>query len=421
MHGTAENTIIIGGGIVGLSCAYFLARRGTAVTVIERDAIGEGASGGNAGLIAAGHPPIPKPGVTKQAMKWMFDSTSPLYIQPRFKPDLIRWLWQFHKACKPAVFHRSMDILATLGHAAIECFDEILAQECFTTEVDYHRGGQIEAFRTQKMRDTCRAEADELRESGFEVEELDQNQLHEREPAYHDDVLGAFIWKDSAFADPRAFTIAMAKRAVKHGATIRAGEAVESITVLDGAFTGVRLTSGDVIEGNQLVLAAGIWTTPLAQSIGIHLPMQGAKGYHINLTSPPVNVRMGGVFKETFIAFNPIRDGLRLAGTLEFSGLDDRMRRERLEALVTGASKYVKGIDQTERISEWFGYRPCTADGLPVIGDAPSTSNVYVATGHAMMGFLLGPITGRLISELILDEQPSIELGEALSVGRFAR
>lgn len=417
---STPRVIIIGGGIIGAASAYHLARRGVAVTLLEREALGVGASSGNAGLIAVGHPPLPKPGVTWQAFKWMFDSTSPLYIPPRFRPDLIRWLWQFNKASKPEFFHRSMQVLAPLGRAAIQSFEEILEAEGIAAETNYHRGGQIEVFKTPGARDACRTEADELRRLGFEIEELDQRQLHAREPGYLDDVLGAVVWTDSAFADPRAFTLALLRCAQRDGAIVHAEQPIESIVVGEGRFHGVRLPDGSVMEADVLILAAGIWTTQLARAIGISVPMQPAKGYHVELSAPPVNVRMAGVLKETFVAINPMGGGLRLAGTLEFSGLDDRVRHERVNALVAGARKYIRGIDECSRLTQWFGYRPCTADGLPVIGRAPQYDNVYLGTGHAMMGFGLGPITGKLLAELVLDGQTSLPLAPGLSPARFA-
>ena len=146
--------------------------------------------------------------------------------------------------------------------------------------------------------------------------------------------------------------------------------------------------------------------------------MQAAKGYHINLSAPAENIKMAGVLKETLVAVNPLAGGLRIAGTLEFSGINDRVMRARVEMLLAGARQYIRGLDEVERISEWHGFRPCTADGLPVIGPAPGVGNVQIATGHAMMGFALGPITGRLVSEMLLDGKPSLDLS-GLAVDRL--
>ncbi len=419
--------IVIGGGIVGLSCAYYLAQRGVAVTVIEKDEIGVGASAGNAGLIAVGHPPLPQPGLAWKGLKWMFDPTGPLYIPPRFKPDLIKWLWQFHRACKPTTFRRSMQLLATLGRSTLQCFDDLQIENGTSADTDssavpsvhIQRQGQIEVYKTVTMRDHCRHEADLLRTYGFDVEELDTNTLHEREPAYVDDVIGAIILKDSAFAHPQHVMQQLSARAAEVGVTIKANTCADEIVMNGSAFQGVRVKgSNELLEGDTLILAAGAWTTPLAQSIGVPVPMQAAKGYHMDLTAPEVNINMAGVLKETLVAVNPSNNGLRLAGTLEFSGINERIVRKRLEMLETAAKAYIKGVEHTTRIGEWCGLRPCTADGLPVVGWAPQVEGVCIATGHAMLGFALGPATGKLISELILDNKTSLDI-TPLSPSRF--
>jgi len=415
-----KRVIIVGAGMVGLSCAYSLTKRaGIEVRVIEREAIGVGASSGNAGLIAAGHPPIPRPGLIWQAIKWMFDSKSPLYIPPRFERALLGWLWNFRKACTLDVFLRSMDCLAELGRETMKCFETIRGDEYFDENVvEYRAGGLIDVFKTVEGRDKCRIDADMLRQRGFEIEELSRDELHEREPAYRDDVIGGMVMNDSAFANPAQFVTELASCVRRHGVDVRENSYVKEIIVRDDRFVGVRLNDGEVVEGDALVLSAGIWSSGLGDQLGIRIPMQAAKGYNIDLTPPDVNIRMAGVLKETFIAVNPIEPGLRLAGTLEFAGFNDRLSKRRLEMLVIGAKQYVRGIEGLERVSEWCGFRPCTADGLPVIGRAPRIQNVFIATGHAMMGFALGPVTGRLVCNLMFGDESDINV-EPYSPNRF--
>ena len=175
--------MVIGGGMVGLSTAYYLAGRGCEVTVLERDEIGVGASAGNAGLIALGHPPIPRPGVIRQTIKWMFDSSSPLYIPLRFEPALLKWLWQFRAACAEKFFLQSMEILARLARGTETCLAEMCADAGLGKSAEYHSHGQIEIYKTPRMRDACLHEAELLRRHGFEIEEWSADELHAREPA----------------------------------------------------------------------------------------------------------------------------------------------------------------------------------------------------------------------------------------------
>jgi D-amino-acid dehydrogenase len=190
------------------------------------------------------------------------------------------------------------------------------------------------------------------------------------------------------------------------------------LVVEDGRFRSVELSDGRRVDGDRVVLAAGSWTTGLAAAIGIRVPMQPGKGYHIDLSNIQVRPSTTSVLAETFVAVTPLGEGLRLAGTIELSGLDRRISRDRLERLMSGARSYLLGIERAEVVSEWCGLRPLTADGLPAIGWARGADGVFIATGHAMMGFLLGPLTGLLASEILLDGSPSIEIGP-LSADRF--
>jgi D-amino-acid dehydrogenase len=411
-----EHTIVVGGGIVGVSVAYYLAKRGHRVSLIERGDIGRGASFGNAGIIAFGHPPIPRPGLVKQTLKWMLDSGSPLYIPPRFDPAMFRWFWEFRRACTEEHFRACMNVLGALGREAMVCFDGIMGDESMTCE--YHRNGWREVFYTPEGLAGGRLEADLLRRHGFEVEILDGPELMRREPAFVEGAVGAVQFVESTFTDPYQFLLELTDRARDHGAVVRPNTEVMDVILRGDRFTGVRLDTGENLEGDTLVLAAGIWSTGLAKRIGLNIPMQAGKGYHRDITRPTPCLKVATVLAERHVAVTPIGDVLRLAGTVEFSGINDRLIQKRLDMLTTAARKYLRGIGQTQTVSEWCGLRPCTADGLPVVGWAPRPEGVFVATGHARMGLTLGPITGRLVSECILDGEPSVDISP-LRADRF--
>lgn len=410
------HTIVVGGGIVGVSAAYYLSRRGHRVTLVERGEIGSGASFGNAGIVAIGHPPMPRPGLVKQVVKWMFDGGSPLYLPPRFNPALFRWFWEFRRACTEPHFQYCMRILSEMGRETRACFEEILAEE--SLDCEYHRNGWREVFRTEEGLAEGRHDADLLREHGFEVEILDGHELRQRDPAFCEGMAGAIQFADSSFTDPYRFLTELAGRAEAHGAVVRTNAELTRVVIENGRFTGVRLATGEHVGGDTLVLAAGIWSTQLARSLGIHVPMQAGKGYHRNITRPDPCPNVASVLVEKHVAVTPIGDVLRLSGTVEFSGINDRLVQKRLDMLTASAREYLRGIGPTQTVSEWCGLRPCTADGLPVVGWAPRPAGVFVATGHARMGFALGPVTGRVAAECILDGRPSIDL-TPLRVDRF--
>ena len=413
---SGRRTLVLGGGIVGLSAAYHLARRGEAVTLVDRDAPGAGASGGNAGILALGHPPLPHPGLFRDLPRLLLRTTNPLYVAPRLDPSLARWLLDFRRACGRERFERSLDLLCRLGWHARECVERLVEDERIDCEM--HRTGWLEVFRTERARTKSRRTAESLRRHGYTVDELDGDALRRREPAYRDEVIGALHYVDSGFANPARLVRGLVERVRALGAELLFETEVERLLRNGSRVAGARLADGRRIEAGRVVLAAGAWTTPLARTIGVRVPMQAGKGYHVNLVDVPHRPSTTSVLAETFVAVTPLDGGLRLAGTVELAGLNLRMRRERLSMLRLGARAYVRGIDEARDGSVWCGLRPMTGDGLPVVGWAPGIEGVFVATGHAMMGFLLGPLSGKLASEALLDGRMSLDLPE-LRADRF--
>jgi D-amino-acid dehydrogenase len=410
------HTVVVGGGIVGLSAAYFLARRGERVTVLERDELGQAASSGNAGILAMGHPPLPHPEAFRQLRRLVCRPTNPLYIAPRADRSLLGWMLAFRRACARDRFERSMKLLSEMGWVAGDCVRRLIEDE--RIDCEYHSSGWLEIFRTSHAMDESRRTADLLRGHGYRVTEIGRRRLQEREPAFRDDVVGALHYEDSAFAHPGKFLLGLAERLRRQGVELRTGAEVERVLVTTGRFAGLRLTDGERIDADRAVLAAGVWTTPLARSIGVRLPMQAGKGYHVELSGTPHRPTTTCVLAETFVAVTPLDGGLRLAGTVELSGLNLQINRRRLAMLSRGAADYIRGIDRAEVRGTWCGLRPMTGDGLPIIGWAPGIRGVFVATGHAMMGFLLGPLSGRLVSEALLDGRMSLDV-TALAADRF--
>ncbi len=413
-----EHTIVVGGGIIGVSAAYYLARRGHRVTLVERGEIGAGASSGSAGIIAIGHPPLPRPGLVGQVLKWMIDGGSPLYVPPRFDLSLFRWLWDFRRACTEEHFRHCMNVLAVLGRETRTCFEQIMTDESMSCE--YHRDGWREVFRTEAGLAGGRREAELLLEHDFEIEVLDGDELRRRDPAFRSDVVGAIQYTESAFTDPSRFLDELAGKVTAHGGVVRTNSQVMEIVVENDSFRAVRLYSGERIEADTLLMAAGIWSTKLARKLDLDIPMQAGKGYHRNLRLPSPSISVASVLAEKHVAVTPMGGLLRLSGTVEFSGINDRLVRRRLDMLSSAARHYLNGLGQSQIVSEWCGLRPCTADGLPVVGWAPRPAGVFIATGHARMGLTLGPISGRLASECILDGRPSVDI-TPLRVDRFTR
>ena len=411
MTGSPKHTVVVGGGVIGVCCAYYLSLRGARVTLVERDEIGLGASFGNGGVISPGHPPINKPGRILQAIKWMFDETAPLHVPPRFDPGLARWLWRFRAYCTEAHLRRCMDVMGPLGHVGRPLFDALLSEE--SLDCDFRPDGYYEVYRTQPALEAARHEAARVRDYGYRPEVLDGESMLAREPALKSGTLGGIFHPDAATLNPHRFVLEMADRARRRGARILTGAGVARVSVRDGRATGVALTSGDEVESDAVVLATGAYSPELAGRLGIHLPIQPAKGYHRDRDpgaggAPPL--RVACVLGERFVFCTPMDGFVRFAGTLEFSGINDEIRRPRLEQLTESAKEYMDGVGDADSSSEWCGLRPCTPDGLPVIGPAPGYHGLFVANGHAMLGITLGPITGKLIAEYVVDGRPSVDV-----------
>ncbi|MFO0829575.1 MAG: FAD-dependent oxidoreductase [Phycisphaerales bacterium] len=418
---TPRHVVIVGAGIVGLSTAWFLLKRGVRVTILDQEPIGESASCGNAGLLSIGHYPLTRPGASWRGIKWMFDSTSPLFIKPRLSGELISWLWNFHRHCNHAHLDRCMHVLCDMGFKTLRIYERMIAEE--SIECDYARDGWLDVVMKQENMDAAEAEAQALLPFGYSYKRLSGAELRERDPLIRDEVAGAIHYLDSAHAHPGDLLAGICTACVRRGATLRTDTPVIGFErSMSGDIVGPVLADGSVVEADATVLAAGVWSTDLAATIGLRVPMVGARGYHVQLSGLPRQPSTGMVLHETFVAVTPMQHDdeaqVRLAGTLEIDRLGQPWRRERMNMLAKGATRYLHGIESATAISEWAGYRPCTPDGMPVLGFIPSAPHLLIATGHAMLGMTLGPITGEAAVEMLFGETPCFDVS-MLRADRF--
>lgn len=413
------HVIVVGGGVIGACCAYYLVVRGARVTLLERDEIGRGASFGNAGLISPGHPPINRPGRARQALRSLADPLSPLFVAPRLDPSLAVWLGSFSRYCTSGHVERAMEVVARLGRETTALFDRLVSGERLAC--GYHQTGYLEVFASETGLAHGREEAALVSRHGIVTEELPGEAVREREPFLRRDVLGGWFHPEGRIIDPFRFVLELVSRAGRHGARVRTGAEVREVIVRAGRVHGVRLASGETVEAEAVVLATGAYSRGLARQMGCRLPVQPAKGYHCDRDpagpgAPPLSVPC--LLGERSVFCSPLGNAVRFAGTLEFSGENHRIRRSRLNQLTRSAAVYLEGVGESEALSEWCGLRPCVPDGLPVVGAVPGIRGGFVATGHAMLGLTLGPVTGRLIAEIVLDGKPSLPVA-ALDPKRF--
>ena len=398
-------TVVIGGGVVGAATAYYLAKQGQQVTLLEQGELASGCSHGNAGQVTPGHLPLPQPGTMWRNLRWLFKPTSPLYVAPRLDLNLIQWLWQFNQACNEPHLRKATKVLCELGEASAVLFDQ-LANDI---GLRYQNKGRLEICRSEKTFSAACDEADLLQECGFESQRLCGNQVQQLEPAIQTDVAGAIYYLNSGYCNPQELVKQLATAAQACGAVVKQNTPVTDLRIKRGHLVAV-VTAHEEIKADALVLACGSWAPQLARRLGMRLPVQPGKGYHLDVERPPAAPAMPVVLIEERIFVTPIDDFLRLAGTMEFSGFNLRQRPARIDMLASGASRYLPGVRQAPERSRWCHLRPMTPDGLPIIGRVPHIKNVWIATGHGMLGVTQGPITGKLVADSIVAGKTSIDL-----------
>lgn len=403
------DVLIIGGGAIGLSAAYYLQKTGRVVTVIDRKAVAAGSSAGNAGHIVPSHiVPLAAPGIIGTALGWMLDPrNSPFGMRVSLDPAYLSWLLQFAAACSDSNVDSAIPALKALGLLSASNFARLIAAEGF--DCVYSPTGLLFLYKTEKAFAGGRHEAELLHRHGLPAEVLDAAAVQAREPAARPDVIGGVHFTGDASLDPTRFLRLLAERLSARGVRLRADTAVTGFECGGGRIVRVR-TSGEDIAPELVVLAAGAWSPQVARQLKLNLPVQPARGYSLTARATAVMPRQALLLGERRVAVTPMGDRLRFTGRLELSALDTTPSPERIAGIERAVREYV-AIDEPLTVHEtWAGLRPTTPDGVPLIGYAPGYANLIVATGHAMLGLSLGPGTGQVVAELASGRVPAVEL-----------
>lgn len=409
--------LVIGGGVIGVCAAYSLAAAGQEVTLVEKGELAAGCSYGNAGLITPSHSiPLAAPGALRSGLKWLFDPESPFYVRPRPDPALVAWLARFIRASRQQPMLAGLAVLSRLSLASRVLFDQLAAIEGL--EFGFQGRGLLLVFHSRPGLEAGREEAHLLQGYGLASRVLDGDQVRAMEPSLRPDMVGGVFFADDAHLDPAAFVRGLGGWLAGRGIGIQTGVEVVGFETGGGRVRRVQTTHGD-LEADQIILAAGSWSPGLARALKLRLPIQPAKGYTLTVRRPAISPTYPLILGEARMAVTPLGERLRFGGTLELAGFDESINRRRVAALERGLRRYLVGVEALELIELWRGLRPCTPDGLPILGRAPGLSNLIVAAGHAMLGMSLGPITGKLAAQLACDQTPDFDLSP-LNPARFA-
>lgn len=411
-----SRTVVVGAGAIGLGCAYELARRGRQVTVLDKGLPGRACSEGNAGWITPSiSAPLPAPGLTWTSIKWMLSKDSPLYISPTAAPKLARWLWRFWRYCNAKDHEAGFRAVAELNRLTLPLFDE-LANDGFPFEL--HRQGLLCVFRDQGKAEQGRAEAELMTQYGYpKPTPLAAAELRRMEPVLSDEIVAGHYVEREYHIRPESLSEAYVTRVSALGGEVRRHVEVSGPLRANGRVIGVETSTGP-IEADQILLAAGAWTGLLAARFGLRLPVEAGKGYSLTVETATPAFSRPLYLGDVKVGATPFTGAYRFAGTMELSGINTELDRRRLEGVLHAVGRYFREPLAARPGREWVGMRPMTPDGLPMIGRAPGVDNVFIATGHAMLGITLAPATGRVVSELMAGERPSAPLAP-FEPGRF--
>lgn len=414
-----RHVVVVGGGILGLSTAWFLSRGGARITVLEARTIGSGSSFANGGwLCPAQAGPLAEPGLTLFAMRSFLDRSSPLYVSPRYLPHAVRWFVQFRRYCTPAAYTHGMSAIARLG---LDTFRLIEEWQRAGVDFEIYKQGMLYAAQDKASAAAVLAGLQPMRKFGYRVPDglITGSELHAFEPALSASIRAGFFIEQHWHVRSDSVVSGLAAWLTARGHEIREGSEVIAVTMHpSGRVISVETPTASY-GADDFVFATGAWTGPMDQLPGPRIPVEAGKGYSFSV-QPDVMPGHAILLTDVHVGCTPFGSFLRIGGTMEFSGVNRQIDRERVGNIIRGATKSFQPFATDEVTHLWTGPRPITPDGLPVLGRAPGTLNAYIATGHAMQGVSLSPGSGQALAKMILTSKAD-ELLAPFSPERFGR
>ena len=405
----SKEVVIIGGGIIGLCSAYYLQKEGCAVTIIDQSGMTKGASFVNAGYITPSHIiPLSAPGMITKGLKWMFDTASPFYVKPRLDKDFLKWAWAFKKSATASKVEKAIPIIKEINILGRTLYEEIKQSGDFNFH--YERKGLLMLYKTDKAGEEEWEVGQRAIKEGLNVNHITAEEVKKMEPNAAIDCKGAVYFDSDAHMTPKEFMAEMVSYLKEKGVPFYTHEKVQDLVISKDAIKEV-MTTKRKLKADEVLIAAGSWSPLLTRKLGVKIPIQAGKGYRIN-TERETGITIPALLVEAKVAVTPMNGFTRFAGTMELAGFNDNINPKRVKAISNSVSNYYQGLSLTkeEEATADFGLRPCSPDGLPYIGRTHKYKNLIIASGHAMMGWSLGPPTGKLVSEIISDKKLSLDI-----------
>ncbi len=414
-----KHVVVIGGGIIGLSSAYCLQRSGYRVTVIDKDDFSNNCSYGNAGYVCPSHfVPLATPGIVWKGLKWMFNNQSPFYVQPSLNRPLVDWGLKFVRSATARHVTDSAIPLRDIALLSQREYETWAAMPEFNFA--YEHKGLLEIFQTRPVARHAHHIVEQARELGLEASLLDAAALKQLEPNTRINALGAILFKCDAHLYPNKLMAGLLSVLQQSGVRLVRDARVTGFEK-NGTMVKKVITPREDLDADTVVIATGAWSREIAAMVNTKIPLMPGRGYSVTLENTPYRINYPAVLAEGRVAITPM-DGnkIRFGGTMEVVSTSTPPRYRRVQGILNAVKRFYPEFDvpMPPQDKLWYGYRPCSADGLPYIGKIKSYSNVVIATGHAMLGLSLGAGTGKLVSEIVNEEKSSIDL-KPFNVERF--
>jgi D-amino-acid dehydrogenase len=404
----SNKAVIIGGGIIGLSSAYYLHQSGWEVTILDKGLLEDNCSFGNAGMIVPSHfVPLAAPGIVQQGVRWMFNSKSPFYVKPSLNMDLISWLHKFLKSANKSHVEQSAIPLRDLSLLSKQLYQDLAKQDEFNFELK--NNGILMLYKTQKAAEEELHLAEKAQSIGLDVVPLTTNECQILQPDIKLDISGAVHYRCDAHITPNKLMVQLINYLEKVGVKIHRANEVVKIEAQGNKITKIH-TADKEWEADEVIIAGGAWSPDIVKLIDLKLPLMPGKGYSFMFNEPQKRMHIAALLIEAKVSVTPMGNQVRFGGTMEIGPINHKINKKRVQGIVESIPRYFPDLkpELPPESAIWHGFRPCSPDGLPYIGRVKKFSNLVIATGHGMMGLSLGPATGKLVSELLAETTTSM-------------